>query len=51
LAVAPRPIGSLRPIVRGQTIRYNQKLKLGRGFSLQELKALTNFRETGFGLI
>eukprot|EP00698_Gefionella_okellyi_P016810 TRINITY_DN4840_c0_g1_i2.p1 TRINITY_DN4840_c0_g1~~TRINITY_DN4840_c0_g1_i2.p1 ORF type:complete len:241 (-),score=51.18 TRINITY_DN4840_c0_g1_i2:158-880(-) len=38
-AIAPRPAaGPLRPTVHGQTIRYNQKLKIGRGFSLQELK-------------
>jgi len=39
LAVYPRPVaGLLRPVVRGQTVRYNRKLKVGRGFSLQELK-------------
>ncbi|MFH4975108.1 hypothetical protein AB6A40_001817 [Gnathostoma spinigerum] len=38
--VAPRPAsGLLRPIVRCPTIRYNKKLRLGRGFTLQELKA------------
>jgi len=38
-AVFPRPAaGPLRPIVRGQTIKYNSKQKLGRGFSLEELK-------------
>jgi len=37
--VFPRPVaGPLRPIVRGQTVRYNRKVLLGRGFSLQELK-------------
>jgi hypothetical protein len=25
-------------VVRGQTIKYNSKQKLGRGFSLEELK-------------
>eukprot|EP00877_Chromochloris_zofingiensis_P010088 jgi/Chrzof1/5332/Cz15g22130.t1 len=35
----PRPAaGPLRPVVRGQTIRYNSKTKLGRGFTLEELK-------------
>ncbi|KAF8058400.1 RPL13 [Scenedesmus sp. PABB004] len=35
----PRPVaGPLRPVVRGQTARYNMKQKLGRGFSLEELK-------------
>lgn len=36
----PRPAaGPLRPIVRGQTVRYNSKQRLGRGFTLDELKA------------
>ena len=39
-AIAPRPAcGDLRPIVRCPTIKYNMKLRAGRGFSLQELKA------------
>jgi len=29
----------LRPIVREQTIKYNRKIRLGRGFSLEEIKA------------
>lgn len=38
--IAPRPIdGLLRPAVRGQTIKYNIKLRSGRGFTLAELKA------------
>ncbi|TPX43163.1 hypothetical protein SeMB42_g04833 [Synchytrium endobioticum] len=38
-AIAPRPVdGLLRPAVRGQTIKYNTKLRAGRGFSLIELK-------------
>ncbi|TPX35544.1 hypothetical protein SmJEL517_g02067 [Synchytrium microbalum] len=38
-AIAPRPIdGLLKPAVRGQTIKYNSKLRSGRGFSLIELK-------------
>ncbi len=28
----------MRPAVRGQTNRYNAKIKLGRGFTSQELK-------------
>jgi len=36
---APNPTHSLRPVVRGQTRRYNNKTKLGRGFTLAELKA------------
>ena len=34
----PRPAESLRPVVRGQTIRYNTKVRAGRGFTLQEIK-------------
>jgi len=38
--IFPRPTaGPLRPIVRGQTLKYNMKLRAGRGFSLEELKA------------
>ncbi|MES1919490.1 60S ribosomal protein L13 [Bonamia ostreae] len=37
--MGPRPLHSLRPIVRCPTIRYNSKLRLGRGFTLDELKA------------
>ena len=36
----PRPTaGPLRPIVHGQTLKYNMKVRAGRGFSLEELKA------------
>ena len=38
--VAPRPAkGSLRPIVHGETRRYNMKVRAGRGFSLDEVRA------------
>ncbi|KAH9257335.1 hypothetical protein BASA81_004492 [Batrachochytrium salamandrivorans] len=37
-AVAPRPLGSLRPAVHCTTQRYNAKVRLGRGFTLEELK-------------
>ncbi|KAJ3007048.1 60S ribosomal protein L13 [Thoreauomyces humboldtii] len=38
--LAPRPVdGLLRPAVRGQTVKYNMKLRAGRGFTLEELKA------------
>uniref|UniRef100_A0A251SUV7 60S ribosomal protein L13 n=1 Tax=Helianthus annuus TaxID=4232 RepID=A0A251SUV7_HELAN len=37
--VFPRPAGKLRPQVHGQTLKYNMKLREGRGFSLEELKA------------
>jgi large subunit ribosomal protein L13e len=36
--IAPRPTESLRPVVRGQTVRYNRSKALGRGFSLLELR-------------
>lgn len=37
--VAPRPVqGLLRPAVRCPTIRYNTKLRQGRGFTLEEVK-------------
>lgn len=34
-AIAPRPLDNLRPVVNCQTIRYNHRLRLGRGFTLQ----------------
>ncbi|KAI0335174.1 60S ribosomal protein L13 [Cubamyces sp. BRFM 1775] len=33
-----RPLTLLRPAVRAQTIRYNRKIREGRGFTLAELK-------------
>jgi len=36
--LAPRPLDLLRPIVRGQTNKYNTKIRAGRGFTLDELK-------------
>jgi len=39
-AVAPRPTQLLRPVVHCQTQRYNSKTRLGRGFTLEELKAV-----------
>ncbi|VDP29555.1 unnamed protein product [Soboliphyme baturini] len=39
LAIAPRPAkGPLRPIVRCPSSRYSTRLRLGRGFTLEELK-------------
>jgi hypothetical protein len=29
--------------VRGQTIKYNSKQKLGRGFTLEELKVCSSY--------
>lgn len=38
-AMAPRPTsGLLRPIVHPPTIKYNYKMRQGRGFTLDELK-------------
>ncbi|KAK3181643.1 60S ribosomal protein L13 [Lecanicillium sp. MT-2017a] len=37
-ALAPRPVDKLRPIVRCPTIKYNRKVRSGRGFTLAELK-------------
>ena len=36
--IAPNPTHKLRPVVRGQTNKYNTKIKLGRGFTPKELK-------------
>lgn len=38
-AIAPRPLQKLRPVVHCQTQRYSSKVRLGRGFTLAELKA------------
>ena len=37
--MAPRPLNKLRPIVRCATVKYNTKVRAGRGFTLDELKA------------
>jgi len=37
-AIAPRPLQKLRPIVHCPTQKYSAKVRLGRGFSLAELK-------------
>jgi large subunit ribosomal protein L13e len=40
VAVFPRPTaGPLRPVVHSQTLKYNSKIRAGRGFTLEELKA------------
>lgn len=38
-ALAPRPLQKLRPVVHCPTQKYNAKVRLGRGFTLEELKA------------
>jgi large subunit ribosomal protein L13e len=36
--IAPRPVeGPLRPIIRCPTVRYNRRIRLGRGFTKEEL--------------
>ena len=40
--IAPRPVGgSLRPVVRCPTFKYNTRVRSGRGFTLQELQVCT----------
>lgn len=48
-----RPLTLLRPAVRGQTVRYNRKIREGRGFTLAELKeAGINRKEArGIGIV
>jgi len=36
--LAPRPIKMLRPVISCPSLKYNAKLRLGRGFTLEELK-------------
>lgn len=37
--IAPRPLDMLRPVVRAPTVKYNRKVRAGRGFTLAEVKA------------
>lgn len=37
--IAPKPLDLLRPVVRAPTVKYNRKVRAGRGFSLAEIKA------------
>ena len=37
--IAPRPLDTLRPLVHCPTVRYNRRVRLGRGFTPAELKA------------
>jgi len=45
-----RPVSRLRPAVHGQTIRYNMKVREGRGFTLSELKEAGVGRKEAKGL-
>ena len=38
-AAGSRPVSLFRPIIRCPTLKYNTKLREGRGFTLQELKS------------
>ncbi|EGV62281.1 60S ribosomal protein L13 [Yamadazyma tenuis] len=37
---SPKPVDSLKPVVRCPTVKYNRKLRAGRGFTLAEIKAV-----------
>lgn len=45
-----RPLQHLRPAVRGQTLRYNSKIREGRGFTFAELKEAGVPRKAARGL-
>jgi len=48
--VAPRPVNLLRPVVRCPTIKYNMKIRAGRGFTFAELKAAEINRKQARGI-
>jgi len=48
--LAPRPVDKLHPIVRGQTNKYNMKIRAGRGFTLDELQAAKIRRKEANGI-
>jgi large subunit ribosomal protein L13e len=39
-AIAPAPLQKLRPLVHCPTQKYSAKIRLGRGFTIEELKAV-----------
>ncbi len=39
-AIFPRPLDALKPVVRPPSIRWNMKSRLGKGFTLEELKVI-----------
>lgn len=45
-----RPLTLLRPAVRAQTVRYNRKVREGRGFTLAELKEVGINRKEARGV-
>jgi len=48
--LAPRPLNKLRPVVRGQTLKYNSKVRAGRGFTYDEIEAAKVNRHQAQGL-
>ena len=48
--MAPRPLNLLRPIVHAPTVKYNAKVRAGRGFTLAELKAAKVSKKAALGL-
>merc|ERR1711991_406536 len=48
--MAPRPLNLLRPAVRGQTVKYNNRVRAGRGFTFDELKAAGINRKEALGI-
>jgi large subunit ribosomal protein L13e len=49
-ALGARPLKSLRPAVRCPTVRYNTKVREGRGFTHRELKAAGVGKKEAWGL-
>ena len=43
--IAPRPLKSLRPVVRCPTFKYNTKVRAGRGFTFEELKVSDKMKQ------
>ncbi|KAG9284089.1 hypothetical protein G9A89_022863 [Geosiphon pyriformis] len=48
--IAPRPVELLRPAIRCPTVKYNNKLRAGRGFTLDELKEAGIRRKEALGI-
>jgi large subunit ribosomal protein L13e len=48
-----RPLTLLRPAVRAQTVRYNRKVREGRGFTLAELRSagIGKMEARGVGIV
>jgi len=49
-SLAPRPLNLLRPVVHCPTVKYNMKIRAGRGFTLEELKAAKINKKAALGL-